>query len=73
MIVCVPTPAVAGLKFPPLTPGPLYVPPVGVPPVSAKGAVLVHVEEFDGQVAVGGALTVIVNVQLLVQPPVVTE
>ena len=66
--MCVPTPAVAGLKFPPLTPVPLYVPPAGLPPVSAKGAVFVQAEEFEGQVTVGGAVTVMVNVQLLLQP-----
>jgi hypothetical protein len=31
VIVCVPTPAVAGLKLFPLTPVPLKVPPAGVP------------------------------------------
>jgi hypothetical protein len=36
--------------------------------VSAKGAVFVQAVEFDGQVTVTGALTVIVNVQLLLQP-----
>ena len=40
--------------------------------MSAKGAVFVQAVEFDGQVAAGGALTVMVNVQLLLQPPLVT-
>ena len=58
MIVCVPVPAVEGLKLPPLTPGPLYVPPVGVPPVNTNDGVLRHTEEFAGQVTVGNGLTV---------------
>ena len=56
--MCVPVPATEGLKLPPLTPGPLYVPPVGVPPVNANAGALRHTDEFDGQVTVGNGLTV---------------
>ena len=59
-----PTPAVAGLKFPALTPVPLYVPPAGKPPVNAYGAVFTQVDELDGQVTVGGVFTITVTVEL---------
>ena len=68
--MCVPTPALAGLKMPPLTPGPLYVPPVGVPPVRAKAAAFKHTVELAGQLTTWTDVTVIVNVQLLLQPVV---
>ena len=70
MIVCDPTPAVAGVNRPPLTPVPLYEPPVGVPPVNAKAAALIHTVELAGQLTVGNGFTVIVNVQLLLHPVV---
>ena len=63
-----PTPAVAGLNMPALTPGPLYVPPVGVPPVNVKAGALRQTEELAGQLTVGNGFTVMVNVQLLLQP-----
>ena len=69
-MVCVPAPAAAGLNWPPLTPGPLYVPPVGVPPINVKAVALTHTVEFAGQLTVGNGFTVIVNVQLLLQPVV---
>ena len=70
MIVCDPTPAVAGLNWPLLTPIPLYEPPVGVPPVNAKTAASIHTDELAGQLTVGNGFTVIVNVQLLLHPVV---
>ena len=63
-----PVPATEGLKMPPLTPVPLYVPPVGEPPLSANEVALIHTDELDGQVTTGNAFTVMVKVQLLVQP-----
>ena len=54
--------------MPPLTPVPLYVPPVGEPPLSANDAALIHTDELAGQVTVGSAFTVMVKVQLLLQP-----
>ena len=59
--------------MPPLTPVPLYVPVPGLPPVSAKGAALLHTEKLAGQLTAGAAVTFIVNVQVDVQPPDVTE
>src|ERR1035438_4027091 len=43
VIGCVPMPAIAGLKIPPVTPAPEYVPPSGMPPLSLKGLALVVV------------------------------
>ena len=40
VIVCVPGPAVAALNFPPLTPVPEYVPPLGDPPVKVNNDAL---------------------------------
>jgi hypothetical protein len=59
---------VAGLKLPALTPVPLYVPPTGVAPLSANGTALIHTDEFAGQLTTGNEFTVIVNVQVFVQP-----
>jgi hypothetical protein len=42
VMLCVPAPAVEGLNTPPLTPGPLYVPPVGAPPVNVNDDALAH-------------------------------
>ena len=65
---CTPTPATAGLKLPPLTPVPLYVPPAGLPPLSAKAASeVVMPVMLPGQVTVGSGFTVMVKEQLLVQ------
>ena len=66
-----PTPAVAGLKFPALTPIPLYVPPVGFPPVNANGDVFKHVDEFVGQVTEGNELFVSTTSSVEVQAPLV--
>ena len=71
MMVCVPTPAVAGLNTPIETPVPLYVPPVGEPPPSVIVAPLRQTSMFAGQVTVGNAFTVMMNVQVFVQPPLV--
>ena len=68
MIVFTPDPADAGLKLPALTPVPLYVPPVGEPPVNVNAAALIHTDKLDGQVTTGNAFTVMVKVQLPVQP-----
>ena len=65
-----PAPAAEGLKLPALTPVPLYVPPVGDPPNKANEAALIHTDELAGQVTAGNAFTVMVNVQLLLQPVV---
>jgi hypothetical protein len=59
---------VAGLKLPELTPVPLYVPPNGVAPLSAKGIALIHTDEFAKQLTTGNEFTVMVNVQVFVQP-----
>lgn len=67
-MVCIPAPAVAGLNIPALTPVPLYVPPAGAPPVSAKAGALMQIAELAGQVTVGAAFTVMTKVQVLVQP-----
>ena len=63
-----PTPAVAGLNMPALTPVPVYVPPPGEPPVKAKAGSETVAAEFAGQVTTGKALTVMTKVQL---PPLV--
>ena len=60
-MVCWPTPAVAGSNIPFVTPGPLYTPPAGEPPVSANGALLRHAEP-SVSVTTGIELTVIVDV-----------
>ena len=70
-IVCVPTPAVAGLKFPPLTPLPVYVPPEGFPPANAYGAVFKHVDEFAGQVTMGNELLESTTSSVKIQAPLV--
>ena len=44
------------------------MPPVGVPPASAKAGALTQTFELAGQLTVGNGFTVIVNVQLLLQP-----
>ena len=67
VIVCVPAPAVAGLNWPALTPVPLYVPPVGEPPVNANAGASIHTEVLDGQLTTGSGFTVIVYVQAAVQ------
>ena len=66
-----PTPAVAGLKLLPLTPVPLYVPLAGLPPVNEYAGAFIQTDELAGQLTVGSAFTVIVNVHVLVQPPFV--
>ena len=53
-----PTPAVAGLNWPPLTPVPLYVPPAGDPPVSVNAASVEHTAVNADKVTVGNGFTV---------------
>jgi hypothetical protein len=53
--------------MPPATPGPLYVPPAGNPPVRVKAGVFRQTVRFAGQVITGKAFTVITNVQLFEQ------
>ena len=61
-----PAPAAKGSNVPPrVTPGPLYVPPDGEPPLNANAAVLIHVRELSGQLTED---TVIVKMQLLLHP-----
>jgi hypothetical protein len=69
VIVCTPSPAAAGSKLPALTPLPLYTPPNGVPPVSAKAGASNRIVWSDGQVTVGirGFVTVTVKVHLAVR------
>ena len=68
-MVCVPTPATLALKFVPLTPVPLYVPPAGEPPLKVYVVELTHCAvRVPGKVTVGKALTVIVLVAVLVHP-----
>jgi hypothetical protein len=57
------------LKLPALTPAPLYIPPLGLPPVSAKGGVFRQVLELPGQLGAGGkSLTVTLTSSVLEQP-----
>ena len=67
MIVWVPTPAMAGLKLPALTPVPEYVPPAGSPPVKVKAAEFTQTVVKELNVTVGVELTVRVDVAALVQ------
>ena len=59
-MVDVPTPAVAGLNCPPLTPVPLYVPPAGEPPDKVKAASVLHTAVNGLSVTVGNGFTVTV-------------
>ena len=67
-MVCVPTPAVEGVKTPLETPVPLYVPPVGIPPESVIGDALMQADISAGQVTIGNGLTVTVAVAVAEQP-----
>ncbi len=60
-MVCVPLPAVAGLKVPAVTPGPEYVPPEGDPPVSVIAVALSHIALNAASVTVGNGFTVTVT------------
>jgi hypothetical protein len=60
-ILCVPTPALAGVNTPPVTPGPVYVPPAGVP-LSVKGASVEQIVLGVENVTVGNWLTITVTV-----------
>ena len=53
--------------MPPLTPVPLYVPPMGEAPVSTNAGASMHTELFAGQLTTGSGLTVMVYVQEAVQ------
>ena len=66
-MVCVPVPAVAGLKLPAVTPVPEYVPPAGKPPERAKSAASTHTFANAASVTTGKAFTVIVLVAELTQ------
>ena len=69
-MVCVPTPAVAGLKFPADTPGPEYVPPEGAPPDSANTGVVSQTALKLASVTTGSGFTVTVTFADLLQPAV---
>ena len=72
-MVCMPSPAAIGENIPLLTPGPLYVPPVGEPPERAKGAALLQMAKEAGQVTTGVLFTVTSTlVLLLLQKALVT-
>ena len=62
LIACVPTPAVDGKNCPLETPGPLYTPPVGEPPVNVNGAASIQTLLKEESVALGAASTLIVDV-----------
>ena len=66
-MVCVPAPAVTGLKTPELTPGPEYVPPDGAPPDKVREPASIHIPENEPNVTDGNALTVMVEVAVEVQ------
>ena len=66
-MVCVPTPAVAGLNVVPVTPGPEKVPPAGVP-ASVIGEPLTQTAGYVPALTTGNAFTVIVVVAVFVQP-----
>ncbi len=61
-MVCVPTPALDGLKIPPLTPVPLYVPPEGVPPLNVIEEELTHMLLSVAKLTTGSAFTKIPEV-----------
>ena len=72
-MIVVPTPAAAGSKVPLVTPLPLYVPPAGLPPVSANGASVAQTGLNDAIVTVGSGLTVTsIAVAVPEQVPLVT-
>lgn len=56
--MCVPIPAVAGLKLPDETPVPEYVPDAGDPPVKVTGELYTHTVLRADCVTVGKAFTV---------------
>ena len=66
-MVCVPTPAVAGLNVVPVTPGPENVPPAGVP-LNVIGVPLTQTGGYVPALTVGSVLTVIVVVAVFEQP-----
>ena len=66
-MVCVPTPAVAGLNVVPVTPGPEKVPPAGVP-FNVTAVPLTQTAGYVPALTVGSGLTVIVVVAVLEQP-----
>ena len=61
MIVCDPTPAVAGLNVVPVTPGPLNVPPIGEP-VNVTTPAVTQIAGYVPALTTGSALTTIVVV-----------
>ena len=67
MIVCVPTPAVAGLNDVPVTPGPLNVPPAGVP-VNVTAEPITQTAVYVPAFRIGSALTTMVVVAELEHP-----
>ena len=65
--MCVPTPAVAGLNVVPLTPGPLNVPPAGVP-VNVIADALTQSAGYVPALTTGNAFTVMVVVAVFEHP-----
>jgi len=68
VIVCVPTPAVAGSKFPDATPTPEYKPPLGLPLVKGKAGVFMQTTLKLPKVTVGDGFTVRDELAELEQP-----
>jgi hypothetical protein len=69
VIVCVPVPATLALKLVPVTPGPLYVPPAGEPPLKVYVVELIHCCDSNPvKVTTGKELTTIEFVAELVHP-----
>ena len=65
--MCVPTPAVPGLNDVPVTPGPLNVPPTGVPAKMIEDP-LTQTAGYVHALTTGNAFTVMVVVALALQP-----
>ena len=67
-MVCVPAPAVAGLKIPPLTPVPEYVPPAGEPPVRVKAGASIQISFTGLWLTEGSELMTILRGEVSWQP-----
>ena len=68
-----PTPAIAGLKLFPFTPGPDQVPPAGVAPDRFTKLEPEHIAGYVGVVTTGIGCTVMVRVAESVQPPMIVN
>ena len=55
----VPVPVTEGSKYPPETPGPLYVPPKGFPPERRTGGAVMQIEARGVKVTTGKGFTTI--------------